>query len=67
MRVAFRLGANEMANKVYKAVPISGGSFAVVIMSDHELPQTVCSFASKEEAEEWISHQPAVPSAQPPK
>jgi hypothetical protein len=55
-----------MANKVYRAVPISDGSFAVVIMSDHELPQTVCSFASKEEAEEWISHQLAVPSGQPP-
>jgi hypothetical protein len=56
-----------MGDKVYRAVTLNDGSFAVVIMSDHELPQTVCSFASKDEAEEWISHQPAVPSAQPPK
>jgi hypothetical protein len=47
-----------MGGKVYMAVPISDGGFAVVIMSDFELPQTVCSFASEAEAEEWISHQP---------
>jgi hypothetical protein len=57
--------ASNMTNQKYKTVSISDGSFAVVIMSDHELPKTVSSFKSKSDAEEWVSHQSAVPDLVP--
>jgi len=48
-----------MTHKTRKAVPISDGSYAVVVAPECQIPQTVGSFVSEAQAEEWIAHQPA--------